>query len=1493
MTDKTLFELVVQTPEPARAAMLDRVCGGDMDLRRRLEEMLAAHQSAPLPYTTTQEPPTLTSASEPAVVTVSAESTARIGAGAVIAGRYSLIEQIGEGGMGEVWVAKQSEPVTRKVAIKLIKAGMDSRAVLARFEQERQALAVMDHPNIAKVFDGGLTADRHPFFVMELVHGRPVTRFCDEAKLTVRDRLQLFIAICQAVQHAHQKGIIHRDLKPGNILVTSVDGKPVPKVIDFGVAKAVIGKLTDDTLSTQIGSIIGTLEYMAPEQAGASDGDVDTRADVYSLGIILYELLTGTRPFDRKRLRQATRDEMIRVIKEEEPPSLASRLSTAASLPTVAAVRQTEPRRLVAMVKGELDWIVMKCLEKDRNRRYDTPSSLARDIERFLADEPVEARPASAGYRLWKFYRRNRGPVIAACVVVLALVGGIVGTTWGLVHAEGLRQIAQDNERDAARARTEAETRARAEKEAKHLAQAETKRAEGEKARADTQTDEARRALHVARQQVAMNAWRENRMNVLEQVLERQKPALGEPDLRGFEWAYLTRLTHAPGPRWSASGPMVNGVAIAPDNRTAITVGFDGKATAWDVATGQKRWDTGAALRWSVNAVAIAPDGKTVALAGHLGQLQLWNMDGTPRANLAGHTAQVFGASFSPDGTLLASASADLSVRLWDTATGKAAGTLSASPKLKGPGPVAIPQTNPADSVNHTNMVWQTAWSPDGKRLASCSSDGSVKIWAVPERRPLRTLVGHEGFVVGVAWSPDGRLVASVSRPRFGGSGGEIRLWNPDTGREEATIVPPTGGLFAVAFTPDGLHLVTGGQDHTLRVWRKNGQMVAEHRGFKDDVIGLAVGGDGRWAVAGTRAGEVVALDLDVVPARRSTATSNVTHVAVALDGRLAVFRHNAVQWLDPESLAETSALPAAKAPPPNADAIASSNSRACALRPDGESALSDKPGLLWRDAAGKVRHTLTGHSAAVTAVVFLANDQLASADENGGIRIWSGATGQATATLQLWHGPVRFLAATADGRLWAGGSPWAPGSKPGQKDRPTSKEGRLARLEDGRVVGETTTAGAISAADISPDGTSLVACAGGAFLWFDTHSGKEVRRQSFAATGPVTALRFSPTERRIAASAGDGTVRLLDAESGEELLVLESPGAAPVMSLAFFPDGKQLAAYAQKQYQGGIIVIWDSRPAAGPAPLPAPDAAWHRAQLDIASSSRRDVYAMRYHLTRLDKLEPNERSWSRRLLALAQDAGDYRAAVDLLEGILRRWPDDASMWYDLGNAERERENVAAAEAAFRKCIAVNPAMAEGYCNLGLVLSRDGRFADAAELLRRGHELGMAQQKAGKRWPYSSAAWLARNQRLGEVAARHGGRPDFADVPQSDRADLVEVLLLTRRPLAAIQLADAKPDRSPGPVVIGAALRCAEGIGDADALSSAERSAWRTKALGWLRLDFAGFPSTDPIQRVRMCAGMKGHPHLRIAQGDRVASWPASEREAWQKFWSEVDAASR
>ena len=380
-----------------RDKFLDEACGENESLRNRIETLLRSSEEA----SRFMESPPSGVEGRPAIDQPLTEQP-----GDTI-GHYNLLQQIGEGGMGVIYMAEQSEPVQRRVALKIIKPGMDTRQVIARFEAERQALAMMDHPNISKVFDAGTTDAGRPYFVMELVKGIPITQYCDEQNLTPRERLELFVPICQAVQHAHQKGIIHRDLKPSNILVARYDDKPVPTIIDFGVAKATGQRLTDKTMFTHYGQIVGTVEYMSPEQAQLNKFDVDTRSDVYSLGVLLYELLTGQTPFDNQRLRSAAFDEMLRVIREEDPLRPSIKLSSSENLPSIAANRGIEARKLSALIHGELDWIVMKALEKDRARRYETANGFAADIQRYLDDETVVACPPSAAYRFRKFARRE------------------------------------------------------------------------------------------------------------------------------------------------------------------------------------------------------------------------------------------------------------------------------------------------------------------------------------------------------------------------------------------------------------------------------------------------------------------------------------------------------------------------------------------------------------------------------------------------------------------------------------------------------------------------------------------------------------------------------------------------------------------------------------------------------------------------------------------------------------------------------------------------------------------------------------------------------------------------------------------------------------------------------------------------------------------------------------------------------------------------------
>ena len=658
-------------------------------------------------------------------------------AGTIIAGKYKLLQQIGEGGMGTIWMADQTAPVKRRVAVKLIRVDrVTSQTILARFEAERQAIAMMDHPHIAKLLDAGTTDSDAPFFVMELVKGIPLTAYCDKHKLNIPQRLLLFTQICSAVQHAHQKGIIHRDLKPSNILVESHDDKPVPKVIDFGLAKATNGvPLTENTLFTGFEAVVGTLLYMAPEQASFNALDVDTRADIYALGVILYELLTGTTPITRETMKTVARDEMMRIIREQEAPTPSTRLSSLDAKPSIAAIRGMEPAKLSKEFRGELDWIAMKALEKDRARRYETANALARDVQRYLSDEVVEARPPSMGYRVKKFVRRHKGQVVAASLIFLALIGGAIGAAYGVIEA-GNQRIANSLREQAEIARDAAEV-ARGEAVAAREGETQAKIV-AESARDDLarEREKLARVEYGRTMQVTYEQWRDNNIVAARTLLDGTRK-----DLRGWEWHYVHRLCHSELLTLKGHTHIVVSASFSPDGTRIVIGSWDKTARVWDARSGAELLSLKGHTE-QVSSASFSPDGTRIVTGSWDKTARVWDArSGAEVLSLKGHTSIVRSASFSPDGTRIATGSEDNTARVWDARSGAEVLT------LKG----------------HTSGVSSTSFSPDGTRIVTGSIDNTARVWDARSGAELLSLKGHTSGVSSTSFSPDGTRIVTAS----------------------------------------------------------------------------------------------------------------------------------------------------------------------------------------------------------------------------------------------------------------------------------------------------------------------------------------------------------------------------------------------------------------------------------------------------------------------------------------------------------------------------------------------------------------------------------------------------------------------------------------------------------------------------------------------------------------------------------------------------------
>jgi WD40 repeat protein/serine/threonine protein kinase len=986
-------------------------------------------------------------------------------------GPYLLVDILGEGGHGTVYLAEQEQPVRRTVALKLIKPGMDSAQVIARFEAERQALAMMDHPNIARVLDAGTTPAGRPFFVMELVEGERITGYCNRRQFTIQQRIELFATVCDAVQHAHQKGIVHRDLKPGNILVFDQAGVPVPKVIDFGIAKAMGGeRLTDKTLFTGLGQFIGTPAYMSPEQAELGGIDVDTRSDIYSLGILLYELLTGTMPFDPKRLLEAGLDEVRRIIREEEPPRPSTRLSTLtqAEQTTIACQQRTEPWRHIQQVRGDLDCVVMKALEKDRERRYQTVSALALDARRFLQNEAIEARPPSNAYRLRKTIQRNKLLFGATAIVFASLITSLVISTWRFRKEKEARQRAAIAEQEQARLRQIAELR----------------------------------AYSSDMSLAAQTAQRGGSLNGLANLLDTWQNHT--PDLRGWEWYYLNGFLHHDEVTVVPDGKSLRAFSWSPDGQRFAVGGNSGTITIWN-AQGRKEsmfdagativclawhpvkdqliastsqgqltiWDTssGAILRsWQahrgdVRTVAWSADGRRLASGGYNDKTVViwdgetgaevlrmqstgfvhtvaWIRDGSKLANSGGNQTEIWDTStgklhraitpggfaaldWSPDGRFLALGGFDSQIRIWEPSTGKLLseyfghGGSIAGLKWSPDGQQIISTGREDGAVNiwepltgkmlrhfrgHLQGVHALAWSRDGTKIGSASLDGTAKIWDTKSSDPSKINLGTTKSVASVAWSADGQHLLA-------GGGGYIQVWNAGNNALEKSL--PRSGVAAVAWHPGSERIASGAVDGNLEVWDlAAGTNLTTVRAFEAGFRFL------RWNRQGTMLAAAGSGFLKIWDATAQNLLASVdVHYSPCYaldwspDGKGIVGAAGfALRIVD---VAEGRLIQSGLG---HRDTI-----RCVAWSPDGKRLASggeDTVGLIWDSKTGAVIRKLPGHSGSIYGIAWSPDgERIATGSWDCSLKIWNPNTGQELCSISTYPMPILTIAWHSDGR--------------------------------------------------------------------------------------------------------------------------------------------------------------------------------------------------------------------------------------------------------------------------------------------------------------------------------------------------------------------------------------------------------------------------------------------------------------------------------------------
>jgi serine/threonine protein kinase/WD40 repeat protein/tetratricopeptide (TPR) repeat protein len=1127
---QAVFLAAAEQESPAvRAAVLDRQCGCDAELRQRVQTLLKAHE-APGPFLEARAPTLGVTADEPV--------SERLG---MVIGPYKLLERIGEGGFGVVFLAEQTQPVRRKVALKVIKPGMDTRQVVARFEAERQALALMDHPNIAHVFDGGETAAGRPYFVMELVKGVPITDFCDQNHLPVPERLGLFVSVCQAVQHAHTKGVIHRDIKPSNVLVTLHDGVPVVKVIDFGVAKAMGQQLTDKTLFTGYSQMIGTPLYMSPEQAGLSGLDIDTRTDVYALGVLLYELLTGTTPFDQERLRAAGYDEIRRMIREGEPARPSARISTLGqAAATISANRQSDPKRLRQLFRGELDWIVMKALEKDRNRRYETASAFAQDVQRYLHDEPVLACPPSLWYRLRKLVRRHKALVAMAglmgCVLVLLLVVGIGVLVNGAMRGE--RDLARANEQRA----EEAEQRALA---AEREINIRAHRARAEGFRRSGQVGQRTRTLAEVAGALQLNP----------------SPELHQ-ELRTEAAAALVLPDAEPVQEWEGRPDDSVGVAFDAAFQRYARLDKQGGVTVCRLSDGREEVITRLPAHGKppFGSPWMSPDGRFVAY-GHsivrttvFGGIRVWKLDGPEPVVLLDEPAGMNEAAlaFHPSGRQLAIGHADKTVSVYDLATGQRVQRLAVSsapvhlafhPR---DGRLAVACGNAVQLIDadtgkelpalrHPATVKYTvtvAWHPDGRRLAAGCNDRKIHLWdteTATEVMPSWT--GHTVDGMRVAFNHAGDRLVSLDWGR------QTRLWDAATGRMLLTMP----GAFGLQFSPDDRLLGPATSGNKIRLWR------------------LAPG-----------------RELRVLRCRNAGSLETINSPVVHADGR--TLAACGPHWLSFFDLASGEELASVRQPQVAAVNPVFFDPPHPSPSPEGGGKGEGSGGWMTGGYSGLCLWPARPDPARPEVLCVGPPQQLAPGLESGfSVGASASADGrvvavpQGSSTLVLHRdrpdrrvvlggqSDVRFSAVSPDGSWVVTCSHWWDGR---------SKSVRIWDAGTGQQVHELPMEGSTQVR-FSPDGRWLMTVTDGAGsrLW-EAGTWREMRRLDGGGC-------FSPDSRLLAISDIFSVIRLVETATGKEVARLTGPEPMWYHPAYFTPDGTRLIAICSG---GTALYVWDLR---------------------------------------------------------------------------------------------------------------------------------------------------------------------------------------------------------------------------------------------------------------------------------------------------------------------------